>query len=357
VTLRTVVWGTGNVGRPAIRAVLGHDALTLAGVIVADPAKIGLDAGDLAGVAATGVVATDGIDEVLAAEPDAVAYTASADFRPDEAMDDIERCLRAGADVVTPGLYPLYHPPSAPEPMRARFDAACADGSTSLFATGIDPGWSFDILPLLLSGVAANIEEIRCQEIFDYSTYDAPDAVRDLVGFGTPMDRTPPMLLPSVPTSVWGPMIRVLADGLGVQLDDITETSQRRALDADVDIAGMGVFERGTQGAFRFEVRGMVGGRPVLVVEHITRIVDDIAPDWPTPPSGDQGCHVVRITGRPSLHVTISARDSSSHNPAEGGNASAASRLVNAIPAVCDQPPGLVHPLDLPLVTGRGQLA
>ena len=45
---RVVVWGTGNVGRPAIRAVAAHRDLELAGVIVANPDKVGVDAGALA---------------------------------------------------------------------------------------------------------------------------------------------------------------------------------------------------------------------------------------------------------------------------------------------------------------------
>src|SRR4051794_18788611 len=95
-TKRVVVWGTGNVGRPAIRAVDASDRLELVGVIVSDPAKVGRDAGDLAELPTTGVLASNDVDAVLALEPDAVAYCASGDFRPAEALDDIERCLRAG---------------------------------------------------------------------------------------------------------------------------------------------------------------------------------------------------------------------------------------------------------------------
>jgi hypothetical protein len=59
MTLKVIVWGTGNVGRPAIRAVLSHSQLELVGVIVASKDKVGMDAGELAGVGATRVIATD----------------------------------------------------------------------------------------------------------------------------------------------------------------------------------------------------------------------------------------------------------------------------------------------------------
>ncbi len=348
---RVVVWGTGNVGLPAIRAVLAARELDLAAVLVANPAKIGVDAGLLAGVDACGILATDDVAAVLALRPDAVAYCASGDFRPEAALDDVERCLRSGANVVASALYDFLHPPSAPEPLRRRFDAACTAGVSSLFVSGIDPGWALDLLPLVLSGVAGRIDEIRAQEIFCYSTYHAPDAIRFLVGFGQPLEQVPPMLLPEVLLRVWGGMIRILADGLGLTLDEIRTQVERRPLERTIEIPGMGLFEQGSQGAFRFEVQGLVKGVPRLVVEHVTRIIPEIAADWPRPPGDRLGCHRVILSGRPRVEVTIEA-DEGQGNPAEGGNATAAGRLIHAIPAVCERPPGLVHPLDLPLIKG-----
>lgn len=351
---RVVVWGTGNVGRPAVRAVVAHDELDLVGVIVADPAKVGRDAGEVAGIAPTGVICTDDIDAVLNGDVDAVVYTASGDFRPAEAEADLERCLRAGANVTSTSFYGLLHPPSCPPDLRRRVDDACAAGDSSVFVSGIDPGWALDILPLMLSGVVADISEIRAQEVFNYATYDQPEAVRDLIGFGRPLDEVPPMLLPGIPTSIWGPMLRVLADGLGLELDDIVEDVDRRPLGRTIDVEGMGVFEEGTQGAFRLQIKGVVEGAPLLVVDHVTRIDDEMAPEWPRPDHG-QGVHRVVISGRPDLTVTIHGDDGDGVT-AGGGNATAANRIVNAVPAVCGAPAGPLHPLDLPPVDGRGQL-
>jgi hypothetical protein len=222
-----------------------------------------------------------------------------------------------------------------------------------VFVTGIDPGWALDLLPLVLSGVAGEIEEIRAQELFCYSTYHAPDAVRYLIGFGQPMDEVPVMLLPEILIGIWGGMIRVVADGLGLEVEDIRTHVERLPLDQTVEVSGMGSFDEGTQGAFRFEVQGIIGGRPRIVMEHVTRIVPEAAPHWPSPPDGKLGAHRVIISGRPSIEVTISADDGRG-NPAEGGNATAAGRMVHAIPAVCAAAPGPVHPLDLPLVVGHG---
>ena len=220
--------------------------------------------------------------------------------------------------------------------------------------SGIDPGWALDILPMLVSGVSAGIEEIRVQEIFNYALYDQPDVVREVIGFGGPMDTTPLMLLDFSLEMVWAPMVRILADVLELELDDVVTQVERRPLERTIEVPGMGTFEAGTQGAFRFEVQGIVDGRPLLVMEHITRIDDDCAPDWPssTSPGGN---HRVRITGHPNLDVTIHGTEPGEPGAAGGGNATAANRIVNAIPAVCAAAAGPVSVLDLPPITGAAQ--
>ncbi|QNE78678.1 dihydrodipicolinate reductase [Streptomyces finlayi] len=353
--ISTVVWGTGNVGRAAIRAVDAHPALALADVLVHDPGKTGRDAGALAGLGRDlGVAASDDIGAVLAARPRAVVYAASGDTRPDEALADICRAIRAGAVVVTPAVYGLYDQLSAPPELREPVLAAIADGGGSLFVSGVDPGWGNDVLPLLISGLGSVVDVVRCQEIFDYSTYDQEESVRDLIGMGHPMDYEPLMLAPSVPAMVWGGQIRLMARALGVELDDIRETTHRRPLDTTVSTRTMGDFEAGTQGAVRFEVQGIVGGEPRIVIEHVTRIHPSCAPDWPTPPDGD-GAHRVIIEGRPRIEVTVAAHDEG-ENRSAGGNATAVGRLVGAIDWLADSGPGLYDALDVPLRPAVGRL-
>lgn len=352
---RVVVWGTGNVGRPAIRAVAAHQDLELAGVVVADPAKVGRDAGDLAGIGALGVTATADTTVAHADDVDAVVYAVNADFRPQESLAEVEALLRAGRNVVSTSFYPLLHPPSAPAELSEWLGAACTTGDSSVFVSGIDPGWALDILPLLLAGVGADITQIRAQEIFNYQLYDQPDAVRDLIGFGNPLDETPPMLWDFSLRMVWEPMVRILADGFGVTLDRVETVVERRPLDRTIEVEGMGVFEQGSQGAFRFEVQGLVGDHPLFVVEHVTRIDDECAPDWPRPESG-QGVHRVVVEGRPHLVVTVHGTEHGERGAAGGGNATAANRIVNAIPAVCAAPAGLIHPLHLGAIDPRAQL-
>ena len=350
-----IVWGTGNVGRPAIRAVLTHAELELHAVIVSSESKEGRDAGALAGVDDCGVIATRDWQSIINTGADAVVYSATADTRPEEAIAEVIACLNAGINVVAPGLYFYLDPDSTPEEALAPIESACSGSGASLFTSGIDPGWVMDRLPVVLSAATADIREIRTREIFNYALYDQPRVVREVIGFGQPMDTLPMMLHDFAIDMVWSPMLRLVGKALGKPVEKIEIEVERKPLEADVNVPGMGLFEQGTQGAFRFQVTGYHGGAPLYALEHITRIDDNCAPDWPYPPEG-QGCHQVLISGSPRLEVTVHGHDPIEPGVAGGGNASAAAWLVNAIPAVCTAKPGVVTVLDLPAITGAAQL-
>ncbi|MEV7887035.1 NAD(P)H-dependent amine dehydrogenase family protein [Streptomyces sp. NPDC002817] len=352
----TVVWGTGNVGRAAIRAVAAHPELSLVAVLVSNPAKVGKDAGELSGLGRRlGVAATDDVAAALSRAPRAVVYAASGDVRPDGAIKDISRALRTGAVVVTPSLYGMYDCTHAPAEIRDVLLESIKAGGGSLFVSGVDPGWANDVLPLLVSGLGSAIEAVRCQEIFDYSTYDQESAVRDLIGMGHPLNYQPLMLAEGIPTMIWGGQLRMMARALDAELDSIEETLERRPLDTAVVTDAMGEFAAGTQGAVRLEVQGMVAGEPRIVIEHVTRIHAACAPDWPAPPDGGAGAHRVIIEGRPRIEVTVEATDEGD-NRAAGGNATAAGRLVNAIDWLVEAGPGLFDALDVPLRPAVGRL-
>ena len=206
--------------------------------------------------------ATDDVTVALADDVDAVVYTATGDTRPDAALADLVRCLEAGRNVVSTAFYALLHPRiRSALGARRRRARVCATGDASVFVSGIDPGWALDILPALVSGVGAGITEVRVQELFNYALYDQPAVVREVIGFGGPMDRLPLMLLDLSLQMVWAPTLHLLADFLELELDDVTTFVERRPLERTIEVPGMGTFEAGTQGAFRFEVRGL-GRRP-----------------------------------------------------------------------------------------------
>src|SRR5881296_4025292 len=345
---RVIQWSTGNVGRFALRCIIGHPELELVGVWVSSATKAGKDAGALCGVGPVGVRATADADALLRLDADCVCYTATADLRPFEAVEDICRILASGKDVVSSSVVPLVHPRSFFPEVRDKLEDACRAGGTSFLTSGIDPGFANDLLPLVLSGLSERWDEIRILEIINYATYDQPQVLFETMGFGTPLDHTPLLLTPGTLAFAWGGTIRLLAEGLGVELEDVRQTYEKRPATRPIRI-GAHTVQPGTMAALRFEVQGIVGGRPAIVVEHVTRLDDALAPEWPQ----GRGSYRVVIRGTPAMRCELEFEDEKGDH-AVGGVLLTATRLVNAIPAVCRARPGLLSALDLPLVTGKG---
>jgi hypothetical protein len=350
VTYRVIQWSTGNVGTAALRCIIRHPDLELVGVWVHSAEKAGRDAGELCGLPATGVLATNDVDALLALDADCVCYTATADLRPTEAIADMARILRSGKNVVSSSVVPLIYPPHVEPALRTPLEDACAEGGVSCFTSGIDPGWANDLLPFVLTGTCEYIESVRVMEVVNYATYAQPQVLFETMGFGKSLDATPLLLLPGVLSFAWGGVVKVIAAGLGVEIEELREVHERQPAPDRIDL-GFGVVEAGTTAAMRFELQGIVHGEPKIIVEHVTRLADELAPEWPQP-AGDSGYRVI-VTGNPSYTCDVQMMgNDGDHNTA--GLVGTAGRLVNAIPAVCAAPPGLLSVLDLPLITGRG---
>jgi 4-hydroxy-tetrahydrodipicolinate reductase len=160
---------------------------------------------------------------------------------------------------------------------------------------------------------------------------------------------------PGVLSMAWGSVVRQLAAGLGITLDEpLVEEVDRRPAEADTPSAS-GDIAAGTMGAVRFQLIGRVDGVDRVVLEHVTRTAPDQVPEWPTPPDG-AGCYRVVVRGEPYLQCDLVHHgEHGDHNVS--GMIVTAQRLVNALPAVVAAPGGLVTALDLPLVTGAGLVA
>jgi hypothetical protein len=349
MALKVIQWSTGNVGVASLRCIIDHPELELAGLWVHSAAKAGRDAGELCGRPPTGVLATNDADALLAVDADCVCYTATADLRPQDAIADMARILRAGKNVVSSSCVALVWPTHVEAAMRAPLEDACRAGGTSCFTSGIDPGWANDVLPLLLTGTCNDVQHLRVMEIVNYKDYEQPTVLFDTMGFGQALDAGPLLLLPGVLSFAWGGVIKMLAAGLGVEIEELREIHERRPAPEKIDL-GFGVIEEGTTAALRFEVQGIVAGEPRIVLEHVTRLDDDLCPDWPQP-VGAGGYRVV-VTGTPSYQCDVQM----TAGPGQGdpGVIGTAGRIVNAIPSVCSAAPGLLSALDVPLVTGRG---
>jgi 2,4-diaminopentanoate dehydrogenase len=344
--LRIVVWSTGGVGSNAIRAIGRRPDLELVGVWVHSPEKVGRDAGELAGGAPIGLAASDDANALIALRPDCVVYAASGPERDAGAVPDYLRLLEAGINVVTSTSTGLVYPPVYAEPLRGQLQKAAATGGSSLYASGIFPGFASDQLALVLATQSSRIERIVMWEVSLNDHYPVASLMMDGLGFGRPLDFAPLVSLPGVIPTVWQAPIQLVAHGLSVELDEVRGRLDRCLTERDIEVA-FGTIEAGTCGAVRTTGIGVVAGREAILIEHVIRMARDVAPEWPS--SDHDATYGVTITGEPDIEVKMTLGEAEGHGAGHSAMMATAMRLVNAAPAVVAADPGLLSSLDLPL--------
>jgi hypothetical protein len=347
--LRVAQWATGTVGRHAVAAIAAHPELELVGALVYSDAKAGRDVGELCGLGPLGIVTTKDPDDIVALDADCVLYMPQGEMNPMGALDDICRLLAAGKNVVSTAVTSLIYPASMGTGVVDKLEAACAAGGTSFHATGIEPGWAAEVLPLTMSGLFGRIDSLLVQELLDYSTYDVAFMLFDIMGFGKAPDAAVPLADPVLAGSTFRASLMLVADGLGATIDDFTYDRQVSVAAAPFDVKA-GRVEAGTVSAQRFSCSAIIAGRKALTIEHITRLGDEQAPEWPT----GRGWKVT-VEGRPSM-VLESRIATHGEDETDQGCLGTAMHAVHAIAPVCAAAPGIRTFLDLPTIMGRGVL-
>lgn len=347
MAIRVVQWGSGNVGRHAIRTVASHPDMELVGLMVTDPGKVGRDIGDIAGVAATGVAATDDLDQILEIDADVVLHMPLPSLvygdEPDADLSNFCRILASGKHVVTTVGY--TYPQVYGDDVMGPLTAACHAGGTAFHGTGANPGWFGDLLPLLMSGLSLRIDRIEVQEISNFQRYPSPEIMFEMMNFGA----TPEAFEAASARhrgwldGLFTEAVQMVATGLGVST---TRTSSARELwvtDIDLETAA-GSVAAGTIAGQRYRWVAEVDDVPFVSQETVWRMHDRAAPDWPV---GDWS---VRILGEPEMFVELK------HGWNRNVLASTAAHAINAVPYLMNAGPGVVTFLDLPIVAGRGAL-
>jgi len=340
VPLRVVQWATGTVGSIALRSLIERPEFEVVGVYVYDDDKAGRDAGEIIGLPPTGVTATTSIEEIIALGADCVCHMPLPSFcfgeDPHRDTKDICRLLAAGTNVITTTGF--VRPRE--RWIRDRIQAACAEGGTSLYGTGVNPGFVADVLPLALSGMAQRVDHIYLRETSDFSGHPSRRMVVDLMGF----TRTPEEYVAragryrAYQRIIFGESMQLVAEALGTEIDDIEDDDEYAVTDEAYEVAA-GAIPAGTVHASRWTISGLLRGMPVVTVELVHKADAARCPQWSAPG------FALRVEGVPTINVAI---DEFSH-----GLVGAAAHAVNAIPAVCAAPPGLRSCLDLPLIAGR----
>jgi len=335
---RVVQWATGNIGSRSLRCVIEHPDLDLVGLYVYSGDKVGRDAGVLCGLEATGVVATDDVEQILTLRPDCVLYMGD---RGD--VDLLCRLLESGANVVA--TRSEFHRPASLDPdARARIEAACARGRSTLHSTGSSPGFITEALPFVLTSLQRSLDRITIEEFADMSTRNSPELVFGLMGFGSDPSTFDPGVREQYGGASFAGSLGMVADALSLPLDDVVATAQVALARRDVEVAA-GRVEAGTIGAQRLEVAGMRRGRPLLTFGAHWYLTPDVEPAWDLRETGWR----VRVHGDAPLDVQIRFPVPADEWAATSPGLTA-HRPINAVPYVCAAEPGIRTSAELPQI-------
>lgn len=343
--MRVIQWATGSVGRAAIETIRLHPDLELVGCWVHSEAKHGRDVGELIGTEPIGVVATSSFEEILATEADAVIYAPLVPNRK-----EVAALLRSGKNVVTPvgWFYPT-------ERDGALLAAACTDGGTTLHGTGINPGGTTELHPLMFSALSSAVTFVRGEEFSDIRTYNAPDVVRHIMMFGGSPEEAMDGPMLGLLSGGFVQSVRMCLDVLGFAADAEIRTSQQVAVATAPIQTPIGVIEPGLVAAQRFLWEAFVGDTCVVrIAVNWLMGEEHLEPAWNFGPEGER--FEVEVQGDPSTFVTIrgwqpaTVQEGLVRNP---GVVATAAHCVNSIPYVVAAEPGIKTYLDLPLIAGR----
>jgi len=346
--IRVVQWTTGNIGRQSVKAMAGRDDLELVGCYAWSPDKVGRDVGELAGIEPLGVAATDDVDALFALRPDCVVYNPMwLD------VDEMVRILEAGVNMVSTAGFVTGH--ALGDADRRRLAEACERGGSSLFGSGINPGWA-ELLAIVLASASDRIDKVTVSESADTTFYDSP-ATEIPAGFGQPIDHPDLLAMTRKGTAVFEDAVRLIADALGVELDEVVCEAEYAQTKEDLDL-GSWQIAAGCVAGISGSWQGRVGGRTLVELEFRWRKGQTLEADWEV----EMG-YIIDVEGRPSLHARVDILpppDFEATTMEEFmvlGMILTAVPAVNAIPAVVEAPPGIVTYTDLYRTLPRGYAA
>ena len=344
--LRVIQWATGGVGKAAVEAVLNHPELELVGCWVHSADKNGRDVGEIVGREPLGVSTSSSKDDVLAVDADCVVY---APLIPDD--DEVKAILRSGKNVVTPVGW-VY--PDRTDPQVQAIEQACREGGVTLHGSGLHPGGITEKFPLMISGLSTAITNVRAEEFSDIRTYNAPDVVHHIMGFGMTPEQAAQSPMASLLEGGFKASVWMVADYLGFRDPTFASTEEVAVATAPID-AGFMMIEPGTVAARRFRWQALVDGEPVITAAVNWLMGEEhLDPAWSFGERGER--FEIQVTGDPDIALIVKGLQPDS--VAEGlrknpGVAATGNHCVHAIPHVCAAEAGIKTYLDLPMIAGR----
>jgi hypothetical protein len=347
MTIRVVQWTTGNVGKRSVRAVLEQPDLELVGCYAWSPDKVGRDVGELCGIEPLGIGATNDVDSLLALRPDCVVYNP---MWPN--VDELVRILEAGVNVVSTAAFISGTNLGSD---RDRLVAACERGGTTMFGTGINPGFA-ELLSIVIASICDRIDKITITESADTTLYDSPTTEMP-AGFARPIDDPELPAMTANGTAVFAEAVALIADGLGVELDEIVCKAEYAQTTEDLVLESWTI-PAGCVAGISASWQGRIDGRTLVELRVRWKKGQTLDPDWPI-----EDGYVIQVDGRPTIRTKLDLLpppDFEAKTFADFmvlGMIITAMPAIHAIPRVVAAPPGIASYTDLPLPVPRGFVA
>jgi hypothetical protein len=339
---KVIQWATGAMGKSILRAVIDHPDLELVGLFVYSDEKVGKDAGDIARRHSTGVQATQRIDKILSTEADVVIHAPRIQPPYKHHNEVICRLLASGKNVITINghSFPQYWGRDYLESI----ESACRIGGTTLFGTGLNPGFVVEKIATVATGLCTKIENIFISEIFETNQMRDPNYVFDILGFGSDegaIDPNDPSWAPAeILNGMYSEVVAHLVYRLGYDLDRIETDHIMLPATSDIHTAA-GWIKKGTIGHTNWRWHGVSRGKR-LVSLFIYWIMETAHLD-----SKNYDLWNVKINGLPGVKIDINLETPERYpfrtSPEQ---LAVAASVVNSIPSVCAAKSGV---MDIPV--------
>jgi hypothetical protein len=345
---RVAVWGPGTMGQGTIREIIRLPETKLVSVFAYSADKHGVDVGLLLGGERVGILATTKFEELVAAKPEVVIHTARdfGDFRSDE---EIVRLLEAGINVIS--VLPYQYPAARGLDVHRRFEQAGIKGNATLHGTGIDPGFLYERLAAVMTGLSNDIQYVRLEEYFNCANL-VDHKILELFGFGTPLEELERDSVAATLAHNYLTMgMHYLADMLGIPIKRIERKSYHKVIEQDERIACGFEARAGSVGTVSFEWKGYTEDeKPMFQIQTFWYLTSSLKP---SAAKGDD-YWIIEIEGIPSCRLGLELKGSIAQNlsitrasPTPAAYLATLVPAIQAIPAVIEAKPGVLVP-DMP---------
>jgi len=289
--LRVIQWTTGKVGKLALRAILDDPRLQLVGVYAYSDAKAGADAGALCGRPPCGVRASRDVDALIATGAESVIYTP---FMAD--LSHVLRLLEAGLDVISTNLF--LNVGGIQGQVKEQLEAACRRGNSSLYITGINPGW-INSMTTAMTAVCRQVESVSISESANCATYESAET---WLAMGMSLPAATPAVIETARAWLMSfyDAVQRMAAALEFKLDDMEFFIEFATASQKVDL-GWFCMEKGTNAALRAGWNGKVKGRTVVQSKISWYLTKHLNEGWEF---DDDQYHVV-IKGEPEVNTRM----------------------------------------------------